>query len=291
MRSHHGLVALAAISAVCLGLAPGRNAWASSDLEPVRVETVSYANVKLTVLDQGHGPAIVMIPSLGRGAADFDDLASRVAAAGFRVLRLQPRGIDGSTGPMTGITLRDLASDVAHVITTSGAGRAVVLGHGDGNRIARATAAYDPALVSAVILVAAGGKAPPDAEARAALTATFDRSLPDDVHLSKVATAFFAPGHNPAVWRDGWYPATARMEAVAGAATPISDWWTAGSAPVLVVQGNQDRIAPPANADLLKQDIGARVDVVRIDGAGHALLPEQPEKLAQVVIGYLHAHH
>lgn len=280
-----------AILTACLGWGAGQGAWAAPGPDPVRTETVSYADVKLIVLDQGHGPVIVMIPSLGRGAADFDDLASRVAAAGFRVLRPQPRGIGGSTGPMTGITLRDLAADVAHVIASSDAQRAVVLGHDDGNRVARATAAYDPALVSAVILVGAGGKVPPDAEARAALGATFDASLPYDVHLSKVATAFFAPGHDPAVWRDGWYPEAAHMESAAGAATPTSDWWTAGSAPVLVVQGNQDRIAPPANADMLKQDIGARVQVVHIDGAGHALLPEQPDELARIVIGYLRTHH
>jgi pimeloyl-ACP methyl ester carboxylesterase len=52
-------------------------------------------------------------------------------------------------------------------------------------------------------------------------------------------------------------------------------------------RANQDRIAPPANADLLKADVGARAEVHHIDGAGHALLPEQPDKLADIVIGYL----
>jgi pimeloyl-ACP methyl ester carboxylesterase len=249
---------------------------------------VSYGDVRLTVLDQGSGPAVVMIPSLGRGAADFDDLTGRLVAAGYRVLRPEPRGIDGSTGPMTGLSLHDLADDVAHVITASGLKHAVVLGHDDGNRTARATAAYYPGLVSAVILVGAGGKAPPDPAAAAALRATFDDKLSPEQHLSAVSVGFFAPGNDPALWRNGWHSDTAQMERSAGAATPLSDWWTAGSAPILVVQGDQDRIAPPENAMILKADVGGRATVVHIANAGHALLPEQPGALADAVIDYLH---
>ena len=255
----------------------------------VATRTISHDAVTLRVLDQGHGPCVMMIPSLGRGAGDFDDLAGRVAAAGYRVLRLQPRGIGGSTGPMSGLAMRDLASDVAHAITGSGEHACVVLGHADGNRVARATAAYFPDTVSAVILLAAGGKVKPDTEAWTALRAVFDDKLSPAEHLKDVQTAFFAPGNDPAVWRDGWYPQTAEMERVAATVTPVDDWWTAGSAPVLVIQANQDRIAPPQNADLLKADIGARAAVVRIDGAGHAMLPEQPDAIARAVIAYLQA--
>jgi pimeloyl-ACP methyl ester carboxylesterase len=253
----------------------------------VHTRTVTRGTTSLVYLDQGSGPAVVMIPSLGRGAADFDDLAAHVAKAGFRVLRLQPRGVGGSVGPMTGLTLRDLAADVVNVMNAAGVDRAVVLGHDDGNRIARATAAYFPARVRAVILVRAGGKAPPDPVALAALRATFDASLSPSAHIKDVETAFFAPGNDPSAWRGGWYKATADMEHAAVAATPLTDWWGAGSAPLLVVQADQDRIAPAANAALLKADVGARAVVVHIDHAGHALLPEQPRRLAEVIVSYL----
>lgn len=254
---------------------------------PVHTRSVAYEDVRITYLDQGSGPAILMIPSLGRGAHDFDDLAGRVSAAGFRVIRIQPRGVDGSTGPMRGLTFHDLAADVAHVIRSAGVGRAVVLGHDDGNRIARATAAYYPDLVSAVILVGSGGKIPPDPLALHALEATFNADLSPEAHLQAVGTAFFAPGHDPSVWRDGWYAATAHMEHDAGTHTPTSDWWTAGSAPVLVIQGEQDRIAPPQNAAAIKAELGARAEVRYLDHAGHALLPERPNALARIVVDYL----
>lgn len=37
-----------------------------------------------------------MLPSLGRGAADFDRLAADVAAAGYRAVCPEPRGIGRS---------------------------------------------------------------------------------------------------------------------------------------------------------------------------------------------------
>jgi pimeloyl-ACP methyl ester carboxylesterase len=69
------------------------------------------------------------LPSLARDSEDYHAVADGLAAAGYRVLRPQPRGIGTSTGPMSGISLHDFASDIAEVITQLGAGRAVIVGH------------------------------------------------------------------------------------------------------------------------------------------------------------------
>ena len=58
----------------------------------------------------------MLLPSSSRDSEDFDEIAEMFAAEGFRVLRPQPRGMCGSTGPMDGLTLHDYARDVAMVI-------------------------------------------------------------------------------------------------------------------------------------------------------------------------------
>ena len=78
------------------------------------------------------GPLIVLLPSRGRDSYDYDDVAEGLAHEGFRVLRPQPRGIGGSRGPMTGITLHDFANDIAAAIRHYG-GAAVIVGHAYGN--------------------------------------------------------------------------------------------------------------------------------------------------------------
>jgi pimeloyl-ACP methyl ester carboxylesterase len=52
-----------------------------------------------------------------------------VSAAGFTLLRPQPRGIAESRGNMTGVTFHELAADIAWVIRELGGDNAIVLGH------------------------------------------------------------------------------------------------------------------------------------------------------------------
>ncbi|HAJ46649.1 MAG TPA: hypothetical protein DCL54_08725 [Alphaproteobacteria bacterium] len=111
--------------------------------------------VTIEALVEGQGPLIVMIPSLGRLAEDFNDLSARLIAEGFRTARVQPRGIGDSTGPMDGQTVFSLADDTAAVIEGLG-GKAIIIGHAFGQRQARAR----PELVIAVVAIAAGGKGP-----------------------------------------------------------------------------------------------------------------------------------
>ena len=46
----------------------------------------------------------------------LSDLADAVGGAGFRAVRVNPRGAGASTGPMDGLTLHDFAGDVAGLI-------------------------------------------------------------------------------------------------------------------------------------------------------------------------------
>ena len=110
----------------------------------------------------GDGPVVVMIPSLGRRAGDFTDLAEKLAAAGYPAACIGPRGVGNSVGPMENLTLHDLAADAAAVIEElAGGSPVVVFGHAFGQRVCRMLAADRPDLVSAVIMLAAGGKVPP----------------------------------------------------------------------------------------------------------------------------------
>ncbi len=245
--------------------------------------------IAVEALVDGQGPLVVMIPSLGRPAEDFDDLAHRAAAAGFTAARVQPRGIGRSAGPMQDQTLFDLAADVALVIETLGA-PAIAIGHAFGQREARALAASRPSLVRAVVLLAAGGKVPIPEKARQALLGCFDTTLTPAQHLEHVCTAFFAPGNDATAWQDGWHGETARLQSTATQATPLKEWWHAGTAPLLVVQALQDAVALPENGRALKTEFGNRVTLVEIENAGHAMLPEQPEEIAQAVLPFLHQH-
>ena len=234
-----------------------------------------YADIALDVIAEGEGPAIVLLPSLGRDSEDFDEVAAGLAQRGHKVLRPQPRGILGSTGPLEGISLHDFARDIALVITRLGQGRAVVAGHAYGNWIARMTAADHPALVRGVVLLAAAAKTSPP-HLRAVIAASGDAKLPEAERLAALQTGFFAPGKDPRVWLGGWHPQVKAVQRDAAAAVKQSDWWGAGSAPILEIQAEFDPFKPPSMQGELKAELGDRVTVVMIKDASHALIPEQP---------------
>ena len=241
---------------------------------------------QIEVYAQGRGPLLILLPSLGRGAEDFDGIRPLLAHA-CRVVTPQPRGIGLSRGPMTGITLHDLARDVASVIESEGSGPAIIGGHAFGNFVARTTATDRPELVRGVALLAATHVWPVPTDVRESITKSGDSSLPDAKRLAHLRHAFFAPKSDASVWLRGWHPEAKRAQRIATDATPQHEWWQAGVAPILDVQPEDDVMIPPESRSRYRDDLGERVTVVRIPDAGHALLPEQPAAVARALLAFI----
>ena len=252
---------------------------------------VGYDSISIDViLDEpdtdaadGVADALVLLPSSSRDSEDFDAIADMFAAVSFRVLRPQPRGMCGSTGPMRDLTLHDYARDVAVVIERLAGGPCFILGHAFGQWVGRCVAADHPHLVRGMILAAAAAKSA-DPALREQLAKCVDTSLPDAVRLAALRVAFFAPGHDPSPWLDNWHPVAAKSQRAASAATPQHEWWSAGSAPVLDLQAELDPWRPAETRSGIRDDLGAaRVTVCVIANASHALIPEQPEAVVRAV--------
>ena len=253
-------------------------------------QTAWRTDTRIETYVDGHGPTLVIFPSYGRdGGVDYDDITTRAAEAGWHVLRPQPRGVAGSTGPMTGVTLHDLADDVATVIQELGVGRAVLLGHAFGHALARMVATDHPDLVAAVVLAASQASKVPPEIAKTPLIAG-DPARPQAERLDVLRRTFFAPGHDARPWLSGWYPETLRMQHEAAQAVPQSVYWACGRVPMLEVFGTVDPFKPKAYWRELSDQFGDGVTSVRIEDASHALFPEQPDQVAQAVLPFLARH-
>jgi pimeloyl-ACP methyl ester carboxylesterase len=138
--------------------------------------------------------------------------------------------------------------------------------------------------------LAAGGLVPPDQQALAALSRLLSCDVGSAERQRLARMAMFAPGSSIP---DDYIDVPDRSVdfgqafSAALAAIPVSDWWAGGSSPILVVQGFQDRIALPANGHLLKAEFPDRVEVVDLDGAGHALCTEKPKEIAALVADFV----
>ena len=249
-------------------------------------EIVADKDVRIEVISEGAGPLVVILPSRGRDSEDYDEVASGIATAGYRVLRPQPRGTCASTGPMNGLTLHEFARDVAAVIEHARGGPAVVVGHAFGNWIARMTAADHPRLVRGVAILAAAAKTYPQSLAEA-VTRIADLTLPDAERLKYLRSTFFAPGHDASVWLEGWYPEVNASQRAAGLATRQDEWWGAGTAPLLDLHAALDPFKPGETANELKDEFGERVTIAVIPDASHALIPEQPAAVVEAIVAWM----
>lgn len=247
-------------------------------------------NVSIEVIAEGRGPLIVLLPSLGRDSEEFDPVAQRLAESGFRVLRPQPRGYSRSTGPMTNITLHDYARDVAAVIQRENAGPALIAGHAFGHFVAKMTAVDYPNLVRAVILIGAAQKHPDPAVQKSVAIAS-DPAQPEAERLKNLQKVFFAPGNDARPWLTGFHTEVRAAEIVARDSTPQAEYWSAGTAPILDIQGSNDPYRPPSSAGELVREFGAkRVQTVVIPHTAHAVIVEQPRAVADAIAKYAKAH-
>ena len=249
-------------------------------------DLVTRGAVTIEVIAEGQGPLIVLLPSSSRDSEDMDEVAAMIAAAGFRVLRPQPRGMGRSRGPMQDLDLHALAADVAFVIDAQAAGPAVLIGHAFGQFVARMTAVDHPRLVRGVV-IAAGAAKNADPELRESLRAAANTSLSAEERLKHLRIAFFAPAHDPSSWLDGWHPELAPAYMAAAQKPPKEVWWSGGSAPMLDLQAELDPWRPPETRSQIKDEFGDRVTVTLIPDASHALFPEQPERTVQAIVSWV----
>ena len=245
---------------------------------------VEYYSLTVPASDR---PMIIMFASAGREASDFNELAAALNAAGYPVTLIEAPHIGASIPSKDDASLFDLAKDVHGIYAHHG--KVVFLGHAFGNRVARASGTLYPENTAGIVLIGAGGKRPIEDKAAAALRDCFDPSLTIATRKEAIRYGFFADENAiPDYWMRGWHRDTAQLQGATRRNSPPETWWSGGTAPMLVIAGLQDTIAPPQDTiDLLEQEFPDRVTGIRLDGAGHALLPEKPDEIASAVLTWL----
>ena len=232
---------------------------------------------------------LLLLPPHGRGPEDLLPLVAPLAAAGLRVVRPEPRGFGPSRGPLDS-TLADLADDVAAAIEAEGGGPAVVAGAAFGNRVARMLATRRPELVHGLVLMAAGGRFPPAPEALAALRLVQNKAAPLAEREAAARRVLFSPGSAITLAEMRLDDISADALKAQSTENPRAEWWAGGTAPMLVIQGAADVLAPPENGRSLLQDHPARVTLHEIPGGGHRIAEEQPVLVAGLITAWLTAN-
>lgn len=265
-----------------------KQANAEVRLQQHRIIEVGDATLECTL--HGSGAPVVLLANAGCSTGYFDHLASVLVTGGLQTISINMRGVGGSRGSLDGATLHDLAGDVTGVINAIGCGPVHLVGHAFGNRIARCLAADQPPLVRSVTLLAAGGLIGPSTPLGIGFRNATQVKMNGSDCVTTLGARWLSPASDPKVLEQvECWPAVHIAHLATSRNVPLEYWWSAGTAPLLVIQGLDDKAAPPGNGHALRERLGERVRVVDLPHAGHFLLLEQPEAVARAVSEFLGA--
>ncbi len=238
----------------------------------------------------GAGTPVVLLANAGCSTSYLDDLARVLAAAGLQTISVNMRGVGESCGTLDGITVRDLAADVAGVLEALDCGPAHLIGHAFGNRVARCLAVDRPALVRSVTLLGAGGLIVPATALGTAFRDATEVKMNGSDCVTRLGARWLSPSSDPKILAQvECWPAAHVALLATSRGMALEEWWGAGAAPLLVIQGLDDEVAPPGNGHALREQFGERVQVLDLPRAGHFQLLEQPEAVARAVAEFIGA--
>ncbi len=244
----------------------------------------------------GQGTPLLLIQGLGLGARLWYRILPALEAH-HRVIRYDPRGIDRSDVPEGPYPIDLMAADAIAVLDAAGAPAAHVYGLSLGGLVAQELAIAHADRVRSLMLCGTliGGldsvwadaevlemlqrnaALDPEASVRASIPFAYadgtDRAhIEEDIQL-RLAHPTSREGYVNQLMGSGMYPGNkSRLPNV--------------TLPALVITGDADRIAPPANAQILG-DALPNSTVVVIPGGGHVLLTDQPAALTTAMLEFM----
>ncbi len=227
----------------------------------------------------------MLIQGLSLDGRFWFDLPERLAndpAQPWRVLVPDNRGVGQSDLPRRAWSMADMADDVAAMLDHAGIRRAVLVGISMGGMIAQHVALRHPERVAGLVLLATTpglphGHLPRIDTLGRLLTAPLRRTGHVEVMANLLLPAHVhdRAGELLAGWLDLMKAQPTRKEAFFGQFRAVLGHSTGARldrirVPTRVVTGDQDRLVPPRNANVLAKRIpGAQIEI--LPGVGHAI--------------------
>jgi pimeloyl-ACP methyl ester carboxylesterase len=296
------LAAGACASLAAVRLAVDRAVRSYEDLPLERTvplgRTATVDGLRLHYLDEGSGPAVVLLHGLGASTFAFRHNVPALTRR-FRVVAvdLPGHGLSGRDAP--DLSLSAQARYVTGLLDQLGIERAVVVGHSMGGGVAQRIAIAQPGRVAGLVLIASttdrffkrAAAASPllrhlvPVFATAVLHNRFVRPLWsraavfDPAHLApEVIAGYAAPGHVPG--------SVAAYQRLMGDRVRDADADLAAiDRPALIVWGDADRIVPIEHGRALAAAL-PQAGLVVVPRAGHWVQEEQPAEVNRLIADF-----
>jgi len=251
--------------------------------------SVRVAGERFRLWEKGCGEPLVFLGGL-RGLPRWPAVLELLAAR-FRVLAPSLPGFPGAAGHDRLDDLADWVTATLDRIDACEVGPCHLVGASIGGTLAAEAAAFSPALVKRLVLIAPFGLFD-EAEPVADIFARRLSEVPALLSARPDALAAFLARPDDVEEID-WQVGMARAgEAGARLLWPTGDLGLAKRlhrvrAPTLLLWGSDDRVVPAGYAKRLADGICGWVETMSIADAGHMAEIDQPEAVARAILGFL----
>lgn len=223
------------------------------------------------------GLVFVLVHGLGLGRVEFDGLAPLLATHGT-VICVDLPGFGDAPPPARVGSIEDSAQLLLELLDELGVSRAVLVGHSMGSQVVAEASIRRPAIVRALVLIA------PVVDPAATTTAMLARRMVHDLYDEGPKVLFTG------LWlyaRAGILIYLRKLRMMLAYAT--SPTLARVSAPVLIVRGERDVVAPKSWCE----DAAALTpngSLVEISGRGHETFLNDPVPTATAIAEFVHTH-
>ncbi len=300
-----GVIAGMAIVAVALPAgAAGRQLSAQADPPPAPTRAYNIAVSPGEVLHAeatGTGDAVVIIPGLFGSAYGFRKVVEPIAAAGHRVIVVEPLGVGSSRRPKDAdYSLEAQARRVGAVLDSFHVAGATILAHSVGNSIALRLALARPTLVHGIVSVEGGvaeGAGTPGLRHALSLAGFLGHFGLEGVVTSKMRKGFRDSSGDPswitdpvmagylAPLKGDYQDVIAGYKAMASAPerVALAPRLARLRIPVVLLLGAAAHDGGPGDDEIALMRRLPALTVVKVPGAGHWIQEERPQAVVEAV--------
>ena len=268
---------------------------------PFTTKRARISDGDIAYFDHGDGPAILFVHGLVGDFTHFEHVASRLVAAGHRVIGLDLPGCGASHKKRRRYDLGGYARDVLEVMDVLGLERVTLAGHSAGGAVVAEAALRDPERVERLVLISSAGLRSYGPAAHAAVK-TFMRPWVLERSLERLAMPLLdlvlveKNAYTEQFVRDALdrpkFPTLREMarvmsDFVSDLVVPtILDNAHRFAMPVLVVWGDADKLVPPEAAATLSERL-PDVTLRLLSSCGHMPMIERPETVTREIAAFV----
>jgi non-heme chloroperoxidase len=284
----------------------GRSSGEGTYVPYIRVGEENSGSIDLHYEDHGSGPAVVLIHGYPLSGRAWDKQVPVLLEAGCRVITYDRRGFGKSSQPASGYDYDTFAADLNTLMDRLDLREATLVGHSMGTgEVTRYLSVYGSGRVSKGVLVSPippfllqtddnpeglpGSMFEGFMQAAKADTPAWMKGFLDNFYNMDVLGGTLVSDQ---AFQASWNMATVASAIAAVACIPtwetdFRDDLPRIGVPVLIVQGDADRILPFVNTGQRLPGLIKDSDLVVIEGGPHAIAWTHTDQVNQALLGFL----